>query len=59
MAKSSSSAKRDVDSSTNRLREGAVKSGKGTVQSRKQSIYIGVEARQKGKKAPKCRKKSS
>jgi hypothetical protein len=59
MAKSSSSAKRDVDSPTNRLREGAVKSGTGTLQSRKQSSYVGVEARQKGKKLPKRRKKSS
>jgi hypothetical protein len=64
MAKYSSSARKDVKSAMRRRRKGTLKSGKGgkggTVKSRKQAIAIGLsEARQKGKKVPKRRSKSS
>jgi hypothetical protein len=62
--KYSRSAGKDVKRALHRKKKGKLKSGKGgkggTVKSRKQAIAIGLsEARKKGKKVPKKRKKSS
>jgi hypothetical protein len=61
--KYSRSAGKDVKRALHRKKKGKLKSGKGgkggTVKSRKQAIAIGLsEARKKGKKVPKKRKKS-
>jgi hypothetical protein len=61
--KYSRSAGKDVERAMHRKKKGKLKSGKGgkggTVKSRKQAIAIGLsEARKKGKKVPKKRKKS-
>jgi hypothetical protein len=62
--KYSRSAGKDVERAMHRKKKGKLKSGKGgkggTVKSRKQAIAIGLsEARKKGKKVPKKRKKKS
>ena len=62
--KYSRSAGKEVKGALHRKKKGKLKSGKGgkgrTVKSRKQAIAIGLsEARKKGKKVPKKRKKSS
>jgi hypothetical protein len=62
--KYSRSAGKDVKRALHRKKKGKLKSGKGgkggTVKSRKQAIAIGLsEARKKGKKVPKKRKRSS
>jgi hypothetical protein len=59
--KYSRSAGKDVERALHRKKKGKLKSGKGgSVKSRKQAIAIGLsEARKKGKKVPKKRKKSS
>ena len=61
--KYSRSAGKDVKRALHRKKKGKLKSGKGgkggTVKSRKQAIAIGLsEARKKGEKVPKKRKKS-
>jgi hypothetical protein len=58
----SKSAGKDVESAMRRRKKGTLKSGKGgkggTVKSRKQAIAIGLsEARKKGKKVPRRKKK--
>ena len=58
--RSSLSASKDVKSAMRRRKRGTLKSGGSgkTVKSRKQAIAIGLsEARKKGKKVPKKRKK--
>ena len=60
--KYSKSASKDVESAMRRRKKGKLKSGKdgkgGKVKSRKQAIAIGLsEARKKGKKVPKKKKK--
>jgi hypothetical protein len=62
--KYSRSAGKDVERVMRRKKKGKLKSGKGgkggKVKSRKQAIAIGLsEARKKGKKVPKKRKKKS
>jgi len=62
MAKYSRSASKDVESAMRRKKKRTLKSGKGgkggTVKSRKRAIAIGLsEARKKGKKVPKLKKK--
>ena len=54
MAKSPSSASKDVKSAMHKRKRGTLKSGSGKkVKSRKQAIAIGLsEARRKGKKVP-------
>jgi uncharacterized protein DUF6496 len=61
--KYSKSASKDVEREMHEFKRGRLKSGKGgkggKVKSRKQAIAIGLsEARKKGKKVPKRRKKS-
>ena len=61
--KYSKSAGKDVERAVKRQKKGKLKSGKGgkggTVKSRKQAIAIGLsEARKKGKKVPKKKKRS-
>ena len=63
MARYSRSAGKDVKRAMHRRKKGKLKRGKGgrggKVKSRKQAIAIGLsEARKKGKKVPKKRKKS-
>jgi len=60
--KYSKSASKDVESAMRRRKKGKLKSGKGgkggKVKSRKQAIAIGLsEARKKGKKVPKKKKR--
>ncbi|MGI8527618.1 MAG: DUF6496 domain-containing protein [Pseudolabrys sp.] len=57
--KYSKSASKDVERAVKRYKKGKLKSGKGgKVKSRKQAIAIGLsEARAKGKKAPKRKKR--
>ena len=60
----SESASKDVERALHREKRGQLKSGKGgkggTVKSRKQAIAIGLsEARAKGKKVPKAKKKTA
>lgn len=62
MARYSRSAGKDVKRAMDRKKRGTLKRGKkghgGTVKSRKQAIAIGLsEARKKGKKVPRRRKK--
>ena len=62
--KYSKSASRDVESAMHRKKKGTLRSGPGgkggKVKSRKQAIAIGLsEARSKGKKVPRKRKKAS
>ena len=63
MARYSRSSGKDVKRAMHRRKKGTLKRGKGgkggKVKSRKQAIAIGLsEARKKGKKVPKRRKKS-
>lgn len=63
MARYSRSADKDVERAMHRKKRGTLKRGKGgrggKVKSRKQAIAIGLsEARKKGKKVPRRRKRS-